>query len=418
MSATTALRDARYDIDPAASYRTFFRAAEAAVNPLLEAARPLLDALSTMPVELDTAGVAQYRQWLVQHLRMFGKICGELGVPAGEVEKARYCLCSALDEAAGLTGWGNGARPDMDWHASGLATTFGHDRQGGDRVFAIATDAVGNLSENRYLIEVIQHILDRGFKGRYRFASGSSHRIAVIRKQVAHAVITSARCSPVLGRHVLAGRAYPAYRLRAEPQRIPRKSRRWPAVGALCIVLLAVAAAVGYWRHPAASPLDALASRLRGHLASEVNAGTITLAENAQHTMLTLRLGGMFEAGQSAVNPWVKLVIATMGKEIAPVPGSVLVTGHTDGQPFAHTQHNSNQALSEARAQEVAKILVSAGVAADRIDATGKGNAEPIDDNSTPQGRLRNRRVEITIFPDHTEAEPHANQPVRTTPDA
>ncbi|NLP64912.1 DotU/TssL family secretion system protein [Paraburkholderia sacchari] len=176
MSATTASPEPRYDADPVVSYRARVRAAEGAANPLLEAARPLLDALANTPAELHPAGVARYRLWLVQHLRMFGKVCGELRLPAEHIEKARYCLCSALDEAAELTDWGNGSKPGMDWRATGLATTFGHDRQGGDRVYAIATDAMHNQRENRCLIEVIQHILDRGFRGRYLLTLGYARK--------------------------------------------------------------------------------------------------------------------------------------------------------------------------------------------------------------------------------------------------
>lgn len=148
---------------------------------------------------------------------------------------------------------------------------------------------------------------------------------------------------------------------------------------------------------PASSPFDVLAGSLTDRLASELNAGTIPLAENSSHTTLTLRLEGTFEAGESRVNPWVEPTIATVGQEIAQTLGRVLVTGHTDNQPFSQTQCTSNLALSDARAKEVAQILVSAGVANDRIDSSGKGNAEPVADNSTPQGRLRNRRVEITV---------------------
>ena len=144
-------------------------------------------------------------------------------------------------------------------------------------------------------------------------------------------------------------------------------------------------------------PIDALATRLTGRLANEVNAGTIALAENAAHTTLTLRLEGIFEAGDSSVNPWVKPMITTIGQEIAKVPGHVVVTGHTDNQPFGQLQRDSNLALSGSRAQEVVQILVSAGVPTDRITATGKGNAEPAADNKTSQGRMKNRRVEITV---------------------
>jgi len=54
--------------------------------------------------------------------------------------------------------------------------------------------------------------------------------------------------------------------------------------------------------------------------------------------------------------------------------------------------------MSRARALEVRRALTSRGVASGRIDATGKGAEEPVSDNSTPRGRLRNRRVELRLF--------------------
>ncbi|MBR8144521.1 OmpA family protein [Burkholderia sp. AU19243] len=56
-----------------------------------------------------------------------------------------------------------------------------------------------------------------------------------------------------------------------------------------------------------------------------------------------------------------------------------------------------NQALSEARARQVAQILVAAGVPAQHIGVVGKSDADPLADNGTPDGRARNRRVEVTV---------------------
>jgi len=56
-----------------------------------------------------------------------------------------------------------------------------------------------------------------------------------------------------------------------------------------------------------------------------------------------------------------------------------------------------NMGLSEARAEAVAEILKAGGVEAGRIVTRGRGEAEPIAENRTPQGKARNRRVEIYI---------------------
>jgi outer membrane protein OmpA-like peptidoglycan-associated protein len=58
-----------------------------------------------------------------------------------------------------------------------------------------------------------------------------------------------------------------------------------------------------------------------------------------------------------------------------------------------------NQALSLNRANTVRDYLTEHGIAADRITAVGYGEERSIADNSTPEGRANNRRVEIVIKP-------------------
>lgn len=81
-------------------------------------------------------------------------------------------------------------------------------------------------------------------------------------------------------------------------------------------------------------------------------------------------------------------------------PGPVRVIGHTD----SHGEDAYNLALSERRAASVvAWLSTTGGIAADRLVAEGRGEADPVapnegaDGNDDPQGRARNRRVTITI---------------------
>ncbi|WP_310631379.1 DotU family type IV/VI secretion system protein, partial [Paraburkholderia sp.] len=309
----------------------------------------------------------------------------------------------------------------MDWSATALVTVFGYDRQGGDRVYAIATEALHTPHENRHLIAVIQQILERGFKGRYRFANDSAQRIAAIQQQIEQAVTADIPRIALPAESVRAAEPpaesapatveiHPVDQVTTQtppPPNTRLESRRWPVAALFGLLLIAAAAAIGYSWHtpivppsPATStpaPSGALAARLTDRLASDLSTGTVSLVENAGHTTVTLRLEGIFEAGQSNIDPRIKSMISRIGQEIAQTPCTVLVTGHTDDQPFAQTEHSSNLTLSDARALEVVQILVSAGVTPARIHSTGKGNAEPAADNSTAQGRKRNRRVEITV---------------------
>jgi OOP family OmpA-OmpF porin len=72
---------------------------------------------------------------------------------------------------------------------------------------------------------------------------------------------------------------------------------------------------------------------------------------------------------------------------------SIVVIGHTD----SIGTDAYNQTLSEKRANTVADFLVSSGVPAAKVFSEGRGESEPIDDNSTKEGRAKNRRVQITI---------------------
>ena len=89
-------------------------------------------------------------------------------------------------------------------------------------------------------------------------------------------------------------------------------------------------------------------------------------------------------------------ILATIAETLNGIPQvRVEVVGHTDnfGDP------DENQALSEQRAQAVLERLVELGVDRARLSARGEGDAVPIADNSTADGRAQNRRIEFALVP-------------------
>ncbi|MCQ2332983.1 MAG: OmpA family protein [Paludibacteraceae bacterium] len=72
----------------------------------------------------------------------------------------------------------------------------------------------------------------------------------------------------------------------------------------------------------------------------------------------------------------------------------IMISGHTDNVG----SERNNQILSEGRANSVRRELIKMGIDAERIDAEGLGESEPIDTNDTEEGRQNNRRVEFTIL--------------------
>lgn len=81
----------------------------------------------------------------------------------------------------------------------------------------------------------------------------------------------------------------------------------------------------------------------------------------------------------------------------------IRVEGHTDNWPIRGGRYNSNWELSSARALEVVKYLSAvSGIDEGKFSALGYGEFRPIASNETPEGRSKNRRVEIFIDADIT----------------
>ena len=70
------------------------------------------------------------------------------------------------------------------------------------------------------------------------------------------------------------------------------------------------------------------------------------------------------------------------------------ISGNTDNEGSDEV----NDKLSKSRAQSVVNYLISKGIAATRMQATGFGKRKPIDTNQTPEGRAANRRVEFLVL--------------------
>ncbi|HEX8905087.1 MAG TPA: OmpA family protein, partial [Longimicrobiaceae bacterium] len=109
---------------------------------------------------------------------------------------------------------------------------------------------------------------------------------------------------------------------------------------------------------------------------------------------LKLEMNVTFATGQSQVPASAATHLDALASSLREFGGTqVVVVGHTDnvGTPAR------NRILSQLRAQAVVDYLKARGVEETRLTAQGKGSEMPVADNATPEGRARNRRVEVTI---------------------
>ena len=126
----------------------------------------------------------------------------------------------------------------------------------------------------------------------------------------------------------------------------------------------------------------------------------VAAAEVAETRTITIRLNVEFETNSANV-------AAVYGDEIQEVANAMsaqqdlelVLEGHTDSAG----SEVYNQGLSQRRVEAVKEVLVSQyGIDADRVTAVGYGETRPIADNSTADGRARNRRVVGVISWDQT----------------
>ena len=113
----------------------------------------------------------------------------------------------------------------------------------------------------------------------------------------------------------------------------------------------------------------------------------------------------LFDSGKATLRRSANSVLDRVAEAIAQVPSQpVGVEGHTDNVPIQKSGWADNNALSLARANAVIDYLVSRGIDRSRMTAVGHGENRPIASNKTAKGRQQNRRVEIVVLPQSSEA--------------
>ncbi|VWC81320.1 membrane protein [Burkholderia lata] len=376
-----------------------------ATNPLLEASRVLLRALADMPDSLSSMAVERLQELLEHEVTEFEKLCVQANIRRDHMIGASYCLCTALDEAAMQTAWAQDQSLVAIWVHSSLASTYHRDVDGGDKVYLLIGRLLEDPDEHRDLLQVIYRILSLGFQGRYRDMTDGKRKHDAIRQRL-YNVITSQRDPVPLT-------LSPRWQSTATGKRLSFTDFPvWITVTVLSVILLGL---FGWFKYelfsrsadvrkqiadiarmtPPPAPPSQL--HLKQLLKDEIAAGTVSVDEDARHSAVTFRGDAMFKPGGASVQASMNPLISKIATEIAKVPGKVTIIGYTDNVPIRSRHFASNQMLSEERATQIMQMLQTAGVPANRLEAVGKGDADPIGDNRTALGRAQNRRVEIDV---------------------
>jgi len=375
------------------------------LNPLLQAASPLLVLAGRVRSTLAQQDIAGLKRQILQELRTFEDRARTAGVPAETVVAARYALCATLDEAVLSTPWG----AQSDWGAQTLLVTLHRETWGGEKFFEMLERISRDPARHIDLMELQYVCLAVGFAGKFQVLERGHVRLAEIQNEL-YRRIKAYRGAP-------AGELSPRWR-GVEDRRNPLiRYVPWWVLAACALVLLSGTfiffhARLGHFSVPVserlarvgladfaeAAPvaLPVRGPRLKELLAEDAARGVLSVEEEGARTVVTLIARDLFASGSVRVNPAYFDSLRNVAHALNQVPGRVLVVGHTDDQPLRSLRFRDNYELSRERAVQVVELLKLAIDQPARLEWTGVGSSEPrYLPESLPENRARNRRVEI-----------------------
>lgn len=381
----------------------------AGLNPLVTAASPLLNLVPQLRMSLSHANPMGLRETLAQGIRAFEAKAKAAGVAPEKVIASRYVLCTFLDETAASTPWGGGGV----WGKHSLLVLFHNEAWGGEKVFQLLAKLAENPHANRDILELLYIVLGLGFEGRYRVIENGRSQLELLRERL-------------LG-ILRAQRGEYEKELSPHWKGVPTGKNKifslvpmWVVlvlIGTFCMGLyLILSMSLNQTSDPVfgkilairakpptrpaivVAPPPAPTPRLAAFLEPEIKAGLVLVGDFGDRSVITIKGEGFFEPGSTVVSESARTLLVRIGTALNSVPGNILITGHTDNQPIRSARYPSNWHLSQERAQTVMQMLASTGVQGGRMKAEGRADSEAVGDNSTKEGRSKNRRVEITLF--------------------
>lgn len=146
------------------------------------------------------------------------------------------------------------------------------------------------------------------------------------------------------------------------------------------------------------SPYEILVDQVQDLLDKNGLTDSVKMREEDAGVVLQLSESILFDLGKADLKPESTRVLDIISGLIPSITNEIMVQGHTDNVPMSSARYNSNWELSTARAVSVVKYFIETkGLDPTRFSATGYGEYQPLVDNTTPENRAINRRVDILI---------------------
>lgn len=362
-------------------------------NPLIKAAFPLILMVEQYKKSGQRHDDIQRAQW-VREAQYFQQVLLQQGYTSEIINHLTYLLFTWIDETLNRN---NTSAP------LSLLVEYYQDAWGGEKCFDHLNQYWQSPQTHQDVLQFYDLILSLGFYGKYAMIERGPLLLADLRHQL----------------DVLLYLNHPTQTLAdAQSHRVVPKKRVITPLRLLMFGMLALSAIYAYaswrlhddartlrnailaWTPPEPRRINIM-STLPQPLPEILQEGWLEVRKDPQGWLLIFTSDGAFATGKATLLPDFvnKRNIERLGAALAPWPGDLEVIGHTDSEPFRKNPTQSNLILSKERADTVANKLRSVMQTNSKyqrnIDATGKGDTDPLAENTTEAGRKRNRRVDI-----------------------
>jgi chemotaxis protein MotB len=149
--------------------------------------------------------------------------------------------------------------------------------------------------------------------------------------------------------------------------------------------------------NPSNKTLEKIQTEAETAFQEYISKGTLSIKKKNDEVILTLSEKLMFPSGKADMQLAAYPVLDTVAAILTGIPFQLSIDGHTDDAPIRTYRFESNWHLSIARAMSVGYYLIQRGITEHNLMIRGFGSQRPVSDNTTEEGRAKNRRVDITI---------------------
>ncbi|MGD0578814.1 MAG: flagellar motor protein MotB [Bryobacteraceae bacterium] len=139
--------------------------------------------------------------------------------------------------------------------------------------------------------------------------------------------------------------------------------------------------------------------QLNKSLEKEIKEGRLEIRLERRGMIISLLESSFFPSGDKTILPNAKSTLERIAGNLKPLPNPIRLEGHTDAVPIHNTRFRSNWELSAARSIALMEMFTDDfALPRDRMSIAGFADTAPVASNETPEGRARNRRVDIVVL--------------------